>query len=159
MNISIKTTIKVAILLVFAVAFGLVATSCGDLEEPTEPEPASNVPATDSYLDIESVSALHIIGSSPCPQKVTDVKIFCGKADSCTADSAVITNPNTGLNISFENGKSSIALDSKPLEYKTISVDFNCQVPESFTHIYTIILYKNGVKVGEQDLEINMKVE
>lgn len=127
------------------------------------PSPTPNPPPTaeeNSFLFTSLVTALHKIGESPCPQEIAKIATFCGrKNDSCTADSVVITNPSTGLDAKFENGKQSTSLDDNPLSNKTLIIHFNCQIAMSFDHTYKLVFYKNRVKVDEQSLGVQMTVQ
>lgn len=145
---------------ILVLLFSIGISACSPAPSPSPTPDPSTIPEGNSYLFKSSVSATHKIGSSPCPQRIADIKTFCGKTgDSCTADSAVIEKPHMGLDANFANGKKSTLLDSNPQGSINLIVNFNCQVAMSFDHTYKLVFYKNGVKVDEQDLKINMTVQ
>lgn len=45
------------------------------------------------------------------------------------------------------------------IEPTNIKLKFICGIAESFNHTYKLIFFKNGVKVSEEDLLINVTVE
>ncbi len=160
MLLSKNTTLRLGILLTTAITFAFIGSSCDGSDPTGDPSPPIETPEANSYLFKSTISAFHKIGESPCPQKVAEIKTFCGRnGDSCTADSVVITNPHIGLDASFGNGQQSTSLHSSPQGHRTLTVNFNCQVAMTFTHKYKIEFYKDGVKVDEQELTVNMTVE
>lgn len=160
MIFSKKTTLRLGILFVTAITFAFIGSSCDGTEDPRFNDNPAPTPEINSFLFTSTVNATHIIGTSSCPQKIAEIKTFCGRSgDSCTADSAVITNPHPGLDASFDNGQQSTSLDNNPQGHKTLKINFNCQVAMTFTNKYKIEFYKDGVKVDEQELTVNMTVK
>ncbi len=156
-----KATLNLSILSLIVLVFVFAVSSC-------KPETVDNIvppfvpaPEPNSYLFTSDVSATHAIGISPCPQDIANITVFCGRTnDSCTADSVVITNPHMGLDAQFINGRQSTTLSADTQSTsEELHIEFNCQVATTFTHKYKLIFYKDGIKVDEQDLKINMTVE
>lgn len=160
MEFSKKTSLYIFFSACIALSLVFILNSCTENDDNPPSTNNTPLPEVNSYLFTSSISATHKIGESPCPQKIAEIKTFCGRSgDSCTADSVVITNPNTGLDAKFDNDKQSTSLDSDPQKSRTLTILFNCQVAMSFNHTYKLVLYKKGVKVDEQDLEIIMNVK
>lgn len=160
MEFSKKAQIQLILFSLFAVVFAATVSSC--IAPSDDPAPIDNVPIAEinSFLFTSKVEATHTIGTSPCPQKIAEIKTYCGKTgDSCTADSVAIINTHAGLDIKFENGNKSTSLSSAPQGSKTLTINFNCQVATSFSRTYKLEFYKNGIKVDDQDLEIIMNVK
>lgn len=159
MKISLTTLFKIFILSVVAVAFGLVATSCGP--PPEEAEPTQTTTREDnSHLEKSSVEAEHEIGVSPCPQPVSTVQVFCGKTEnSCSADSAYILTTHAGLKCTFENGERWTSLSNNPKEGTKLNVEFTCSVAANIEEEFVCNFYKNGSKVDEQKLKVKVNVK
>lgn len=143
---------------VFTIALAFILGSCLQ-EETTDPASDPSLPESDSFLFSSTVNATHIKGTSPCPQEIAEIPVYCSRSSSCTADSAIIVQPHDGLNIKFENEQLSTPLKSNSGEGVALLVDFNCQVPESFTHTCKLEFFNKGNKVDEQELKINMTVK
>jgi hypothetical protein len=152
---SIKNNLKAVLLLVsFALVFSVGNYSCG-------PD-ASDDEILDEFIGLVSdhVSHTHIKGTDPCPQDIAQkAEVVCSHNDSeCEVDSAVITNISPGLTAQFENGQMSSALTHPDFKQNLISFTFTCAMAESFTHKYTVKLYKSGVFVSQEDLEMVITV-
>ena len=162
MKISTKTTSKLIVLLVIAVAFGFVASSCDGSDNSADPEPTQE-PAKredNSHLEKSACEQEHIVGGSNCPQDVCSVPVYCGRDEnSCTADSAAFAGQQPGLECTFGNGQTWTALDSDPTKGTNLNVKFTCQVAQSFERTYTINFYNQGNKVDEQDFKVKMNVK
>lgn len=162
MNISIKTTSKIILLLVVAIAFGFTANSC--LAPPPPDEPASEPEPTreaDSYTHKNSCEAEHTVGGTSCPQDVCSVPVYCGKTEtSCTADSAVLDGQQSGLKCSFDNGELWTPLNTTDAKKGVnLNVEFTCAVAQSFERTYLIDFYKDGSKVDQQEFKVKMNVK
>lgn len=142
------------ILLLSAISL-LVLSNCND------PEPLSDANSAPlNYLGALEVSINHKIGESPCPQGVSTLSVKCKKGtDSCTTDSAVITNSHPGLDASFDNGLPYIKLDADPSKNNTLEVNFNCNVAMSFEHTYKVDFFKNAKKIDEEEFKVKMSVK
>jgi hypothetical protein len=136
--------------------FIFLAASCGDHYEPT---PTVNKPIDIGYAE-DYVYHSHIKFVSPCPQPVTQtIKVNCFKGTdsaACTVDSVVITNTSAGLIAKFNTGSSTTFEGG--LMSRKIDFTFTCAIAESFTHIYTLVFYKDGIKVTEEDFTVTVSV-
>ncbi len=164
-SIDMKKSIQNSVLtffVLFAALFSLIiaAPSCGDLEEPTITEEQDLDLVINGYAT-DKISHTHVKGSDPCPQNVKDkIKVFCYKTQeqtNCSADSVVITNPSPGLTATI-NGQSFTTFGA-PSESRDIDVTFTCAIAESFKHTYTLVFYKDGVKVDEENVVVDVTVK
>lgn len=154
-----KITLLLSVLLGFIAIFTLSNCSNKEIDDAFETPVAR---AEDSYLETSYMIVDHTIGDSPCPQEGGTLRLYCNKdGGTCTADSAVITNPHPGLNATLGTSKSESVSFKSPDNVNSVSlnVEFNCNVAQSFKHKYTVVLYKDGVKVGEEELEVEVNVK
>lgn len=152
-------TLSVISFIIVLIGFSFGLPSCGDLEEPTVTEEQDLDDVINGYAT-DKISHVHVKGGDPCPQDVSSkILVYCYKATEqtvCDADSVVITNPSTGLTATI-NGKSygNFGMPSENLE---IDLTFTCAIAESFTHTYTLVFYKDGAKVDEEDAIVDVTV-
>ncbi len=151
--ISIRTLLKATLGLFVA----LLAYSCScDDDQPVQPPPRPN-----TILSEYSIIATHTVGSSACPQFLDLIDVYCSPsaATSCTADSVVISNPHPQLNTKFANGGTTFSkLNKDPMFGTYFTVEFNCTEAKTVNHTYVLILYKDGVEVGRENLLITVTV-
>ena len=156
MNKTIRTTFNFSLFLSILGYFVILAASCGD---PYEPTPATNEPVDFGYAE-DYIYHSHIKFISPCPQPIEQtIKVNCFKgtdSTECTADSVVITKPSTGLIAKFNTGSSTTFPSG--LMSRKIDFTFTCAIAESFTHKYTLVFYKDGIKVAEEDFTVTVTV-
>ena len=156
MNNNIKTSLKLSLFLSILGYFMFVAPSCTPAPEP---EPEKTDPVDFGYAE-DYVYHSHIKFVSPCPQPVEQtIKVNCFKgADSsmCSVDSVVISDPSAGLTANFNTGSSTTFKDG--LKSRKINFTFTCAIAESFTHIYKLSFYKDGVLVTEEDFTVTVTV-
>gem|GEM_PF-1706793 len=144
--------------------FPLISTftliySCGPVEETPEPDETT---ATVTGYATDVINHTHIIDTDPCPQPVTTkLQIFCHKDDeftTCSADSVSIEGRTDGLNISFINGLKYVRLSTSGAP-TVATLEFTCGIPESFTQIYKLNLFKNGNLVDTENVEVVVTVK
>lgn len=163
MKNTFKTAVKGSLFLSILGYFVIFAASCGPAPDPTpaeeEPTPSETGYATDLAIHT------HRIGVDPCPQPVSkSIEVFCFKGTEfkeCNADSVVISNAIVGLTAVFSSsGTNSATWDasSSTPELHEIDLTFTCARAESFVYKYTLVFYKDGVKVDEEDFEVDVTV-
>ncbi len=147
------------ILLISLISSFTLLFSCGPVEETPEPDESST---TVTGYATDEINHTHIINTDPCPQPVaTKLEIYCFKGDdftTCDADSVSIEGHTDGLNISFINGKKFVRLSTSAAPTKA-TLEFTCGIPESFTQIYKLNLFKNGSVVDTEDVKIVVTVK
>ncbi|MBT8327625.1 MAG: hypothetical protein KJP21_07865 [Bacteroidia bacterium] len=154
----LRTQLKITLFLSVVGLFATIAPSCRSATEPTPPEPEPE-PTLVGYAE-ENVNHTHVIGSSPCPDPVygtITVNCFTGTDSSaCSIDSVVIEQTTPGLIAKFNTGSSTSFKSG--LKSRKIDFTFTCAIAESFTQLYKLVFYKEGVKVTEEDFTVVVTV-
>ncbi|PCJ67469.1 MAG: hypothetical protein COA58_03895 [Bacteroidetes bacterium] len=158
----LKKSITFSILLFAFTLGGFIVTmpSCVPADE-TPIENSTDLTITGFATD--KITHRHVIGDDPCPQNVFDqVEVFCYQGTEftqCDVDSVVISNEITGMTAVFAStGNASATFDGSKDDIKKVKLAFTCAVAEDFLYKYTLIFYKDGVKVGEEDFEVDVTV-
>ncbi|MFT5513286.1 MAG: hypothetical protein ACI8SE_001692 [Bacteroidia bacterium] len=137
----------------------MLATGCGPAPVETTDTTEQEDPTVTGYAT-DVITHVHKKGDDPCPQEVVqEIEVFCFKDNTfatCDANSVVITGSSPGLNIKFPNGMQSRTVDD--VSVLTASLEFTCQIAESFTHTYTLVFYKDGVEVDREDVKVDVTV-
>lgn len=130
-------------------------------QEETEPDSTEDtVEESEAFIDEPAVKIEHTKFVSPCPQRTEEgIEVDCSRdenSSACDADRAVITCDHPSVDCEFGN----LSDETELLELgpALIFVEFNCQLPESFTTEAKCDFYNGDDLVVSETIDIEIAV-